>query len=196
MEVIGRMETGIRLQKICRAAALLLCGIVVIVVVRGFAGGYFSSAEAFSEYIKGYGVVGPIVLILIQMLQVVVPVVPGMLGCAAGAVLYGCVGGFLCNYIGISAGSILAFWFARHYGTEFVKRIIGEKCYKKYAGWLQNKKWYTCIFALMILLPLAPDDILCYLTGLTHMSSRKFVGIILTMKPWLILAYSVVFAAL
>ncbi|MBO5278808.1 MAG: TVP38/TMEM64 family protein [Lachnospiraceae bacterium] len=145
---------------------------------------------------KGYGIMGPLVLTLIQMLQVVVPIVPGMLGCAAGAALYGCVGGFLCNYIGISAGSILAFWLGRRYGTEFVKRVTGEKCYEKYAGWIQKQKAYTWVFALMILLPLAPDDVFCYLTGLTRMSARKFVGIILGMKPWLILAYSVVFAAL
>ena len=190
------MEAGIRLQKVLKAAALLLCGVVIIIIIRGFAEGYFTSAEAFSEYMKGYGIMGPLVLTLIQMLQVVVPIVPGMLGCAAGAALYGCVGGFLCNYIGISAGSILAFWLGRRYGTEFVKRVTGEKCYEKYAGWIQKQKAYTWVFALMILLPLAPDDVFCYLTGLTRMSARKFVGIILGMKPWLILAYSVVFAAL
>lgn len=190
------MEEGIRLRKIFTVTALLLCSIVIIVMIKGCVDGCFSSPEAFVEYIGSYGTMGPVVLTLIQMFQVVVPVVPGMVGCAAGAILYGCMGGFWCNYIGISAGSILAFWLARKYGLEFVKKVTGEKTYDKYAGWIQKKKSYTWIFALMILLPLAPDDFFCYFTGLTRMSSKKFILIILTMKPWLIMVYSMVFSGI
>ncbi len=148
------------------------------------------------QYIASYGIMGPVVLTLIQMFQVVVPVVPGMVGCAAGAILYGSIGGFLCNYIGISAGSILAYWLAKKYGAEFVKKVTGEKAYNKYTSWIQKQKSYTWIFALMILLPLAPDDFFCYFTGLTQMSPKKFTLIILSMKPWLIMVYSLVFAGI
>lgn len=190
------MEEGIRLRKGFTIAILLLCSIVAVVIIRGFMDGRFASVEAFTDYIDSYGLMGPVVLTFIQMFQVVVPVVPGMAGCAAGAVLFGSIGGFLCNYIGISAGSILAFWLARRYGSEFVKKVTGEKNYDKYTGWIQNRKYYTWIFALMILLPLAPDDFFCYFTGLTRMSAKKFILIILTMKPWLILIYSLVFAGI
>lgn len=190
------MEEGLRLRRAFTAAALLLCGIVIVVIVRGYTEGCFSSPAAFMDYIDGYGIMGPVVLTMIQMFQVVVPVVPGMVGCAAGAILYGCIGGFLCNYIGISAGSILAFWLARKYGVEFVIKVTGEKAYHKYAGWVQKQKSYTWIFALMILLPLAPDDFFCYFTGLTKMSSKKFILIILAMKPWLIMIYSLVFSGI
>ncbi len=190
------MEEGIRLRKGFTIAVLLLCSIVAVVIIRGFMDGRFASVEAFTDYIDSYGLMGPVVLTFIQMFQVVVPVVPGMAGCAAGAVLFGSIGGFLCNYIGISAGSILAFWLARRYGSEFVKKVTGEKNYDKYTGWIQKRKSYTWIFALMILLPLAPDDFFCYFTGLTRMSAKKFILIILTMKPWLILIYSLVFAGM
>lgn len=190
------MEEGIRLRKGFTIAVLLLCSIVAVVIIRGFMDGRFASVEAFTDYIDSYGLMGPVVLTFIQMFQVVVPVVPGMVGCAAGAVLFGSIGGFLCNYIGISAGSILAFWLARRYGSEFVKKVTGEKNYDKYTGWIQKRKSYTWIFALMILLPLAPDDFFCYFTGLTRMSAKKFILIILTMKPWLILIYSLVFAGI
>ncbi|WP_225353487.1 VTT domain-containing protein [Lacticaseibacillus thailandensis] len=43
---------------------------------------------------------------------------------------------------------------------------------------------------MAILLPVAPDDFLCMLAGLTKMSLRKFVWIIVLCKPWTILAYS------
>ena len=190
------MEEGIRLRKVFTALALLLCIIVIIVMIKGWFDGCYASPEAFVQYIASYGIMGPVVLTLIQMFQVVVPVVPGMVGCAAGAILYGSIGGFLCNYIGISAGSILAYWLAKKYGAEFVKKVTGEKAYNKYTSWIQKQKSYTWIFALMILLPLAPDDFFCYFTGLTQMSPKKFTLIILSMKPWLIMVYSLVFAGI
>ena len=46
------------------------------------------------------------------------------------------------------------------------------------------------------LLPLAPDDFLCYFSGLTGMSAKRFTWIIVLGKPWCILAYSLFFAYL
>ena len=42
----------------------------------------------------------------------------------------------------------------------------------------------------------SPDDFLCYFSGLTHLSYKKFIIILLTSKPWTILAYSLVFGYL
>ena len=47
-------------------------------------------------------------------------------------------------------------------------------------------KW----FAVCIFLPFAPDDLLCYLAGLTRMSYRKFMLIILLGKPFGVTMYS------
>lgn len=47
-------------------------------------------------------------------------------------------------------------------------------------------KW----FALAIFFPAAPDDLLCFLAGVTSMSFKKFLIIILLGKPLSIAAYS------
>lgn len=189
-------EAGLKLRKWMTAAAIMLCAAAIVVISKGYFDGKYQSVETFGQYIKSYGLWGPIVLTIIQLFQVVVPVVPGMVGCAAGAMLFGGVGGFLINYIGISAGSIVAFWLGRKYGTSFVKKVVGEEKYEKYVGWIMKHKSYTVIFALMILLPLAPDDFFCYFSGLTKMSLKKFTWIILSMKPWCILFYSVIFSGI
>ena len=46
---------------------------------------------------------------------------------------------------------------------------------------------------LATLLPLFPDDFLCYFSGLIKMNWKKFVWIIILGKPWCILGYSIVF---
>ncbi|MCI9143367.1 MAG: TVP38/TMEM64 family protein, partial [Lachnospiraceae bacterium] len=46
-----------------------------------------------------------------------------------------------------------------------------------------------------MVLPLFPDDYFCYFTGITKMSTRKFVTIIVLGKPWCILAYCLMTSA-
>ena len=62
----------------------------------------FDSVESLQNYMKSFGIAAPLFLTIFQAVQVVVPVLPGYLGCAAGAVAFGSMMGFLCNYIGIS----------------------------------------------------------------------------------------------
>jgi uncharacterized membrane protein YdjX (TVP38/TMEM64 family) len=180
-----------RVKRLLMASLGVLLILAALFLLKGLGEGHFSSAERLRTYIGTFGLFGPVVLTLIQMLQVVLPVLPGFLGCVVGAGLFGTTGGFLCNYIGISAGSLIAFLLARHLGMPFVRQVVSQEQYDRYVGWLAGKRYYTLVLGLAILLPLAPDDFLCYFSGLTGMSFRKFTWIILLAKPWCILAYSV-----
>ncbi len=123
----------------------------------------------------------------------VVPVLPGYLGCAAGAVAFGSTTGFLCNYIGISLGSIMAYFLARKYGMEIVLAMFPKKQYDKWSVRIEKSKAYDVFLFVATLLPLFPDDFLCYFSGLIKMNWKKFVWIIILGKPWCILGYSIVF---
>lgn len=183
------------LKRISAALIILFCVAVTVVLLKAYFEGKFDSTESLRKYIEGYGIFAPVVLTLIQAAQVVIPVLPGFLGCAVGAVMFGSVGGFLCNYIGISGGSIIAFLLARRYGTAIVKGMFSEEKYEKWSNFAAKSKSYTVILFAGMVLPLFPDDFFCYFTGLTKMSVKKFVIIIVLGKPWCILAYSIFFAA-
>ncbi|MGN0334487.1 MAG: TVP38/TMEM64 family protein [Lachnospiraceae bacterium] len=160
---------------------------------KGYLDGHFNSVQSLRDYIGTFGILGPIILILIQMLQVILPVLPGFLGCAVGAGMFGIFGGFCCNYIGISAGSVIAFLLAKKFGSRLVQLMIPTEKYDSFIQWINTKKSYTVILFLSILLPLAPDDFLCYFSGLTEMSTKKFIWCIILAKPWCILFYSIMF---
>ena len=128
--------------------------------------------------------------LLIQIVQVVIPILPGAIGCLGGVLIFGPVWGFVYNYIGISIGSVLAFLLSRQYGRPFVRNMIGEKNYDKYIGWLSKGNGFDKAFAVAIFLPVAPDDLLCYIAGLTRMTLKKFTAIIILGKPGSILLYS------
>ena len=192
--MIAAKENGIK--NIAAGALIFLLMLSAIFMIKGLAGGDFDSVESMREYINGFGVFGPLVLAMIQALQVVLPVLPGFLGCIVGAMIFGAAGGFFINYIGISAGSLAAYWLARQYGVGLVKKMISLEKYDKLVCWVNTKKNYSVILFFAILLPLAPDDFFCYFSGLTSMDGRKYTLIVLAAKPWCILFYSLFFSYL
>jgi len=176
--------------KVISISAFIVLGLLFIKKI--FASNILS-IEDFQIFMKSFGSAGPIVLTLIQALQVVIPVLPGYLGCAVGAISYGTVTGFICNYIGISVGSIIAFYLADRYGMQLVIDMFFESQYKKWVNKIEGKKSYDAFLFVATLLPLFPDDFLCYFSGLIKMNRKRFVWIILLGKPWCILAYSIAF---
>ena len=191
------VEGRTRRQMLLHGASLLLAAFMLcfaVILVKAYFDGQFNSVETLQSYIQRYGVFGPGFLVAFQILQVIIPVLPGAVGCAAGSILFGPAMGFWCNYFGISAGSIIAFFLARKFGMPLLMDIFPSGKYKKWARWASRSKSYTVFLFLAMLLPLFPDDYFCYLTGVSRMTARKFAWIIILGKPWCILAYSLGFS--
>lgn len=159
--------------------------------IAGYQRGIFDSVDAFQNFINSTGLLGPLIFIFIQIIQIVIPMLPGFVTCIAGAVVFGPAAGFFYSYIGVCIGSIMAFYIARKYGIIIVQKIISEEKYNKYMSWLEKGRKFDILFALAILLPTAPDDVLCFIAGLTKMTWKKFIVIILLGKPFVIALYSI-----
>ncbi len=176
-----------------QAGAIIVFVIAAFLLAKQFFNQKFTSVEDLQIYMKGFGVAAPLILTLFQAFQVVIPVLPGYLGCVAGAVAFGSTIGFLCNYIGISMGSIIAYFLARKFGLDIVLAMFSEKQYNKWSNKLVTSKSFERFLFIATLLPLFPDDFLCYFSGLIKMNSKKFIWIIILGKPWCILVYSILF---
>lgn len=166
----------------------------ILFAVYGYYTGIFESRNTLVAFFGGLGIWAPILFVFLQALQVIIPVLPGFVTCIAGAIVFGPVAGFFYSYIGVCIGSAMAFYLARKHGTSLVKKLISEKTYDKYIGWLERGKKFDVFFLLAIFLPAAPDDILCFIAGLTKMNWQKFTLIILAGKPFVIALYSLVTA--
>jgi len=152
--------------------------------------GVFDDLDSFQTYLQAAGLIGPLLFILVQIIQVVIPIIPGGISTAVGVLLFGPWWGFVYNYVGISLGSFINFWLARRYGKPFILHIISEATYDKYIGYTKNQQKFDWFFAIAIVMPVAPDDVLCLLAGLTKMSWQKYFWIIVLGKPVTIAAYS------
>lgn len=176
-------------KNIFNIISVLMLVIFTILGYLGYRAGLFNSLDSFRAYILSKGKIAPLFFMLIQVVQIVLPVIPGGLTTVFGVIIFGAFWGFIYNYISICIGSILVFFISRNFGKSIVIRIFGKDTFEKYHHKI-NDKSYEKFFALAILFPVAPDDFLCYLSGLTDMSFKKFASIIFLFKGPSIFLYS------
>lgn len=150
----------------------------------------FYSESALQGFFFRFGGWAPLLFIVFQAVQVIIPVIPGGLGCLGGVLIFGPVMGFVYNYVGICIGSIAAFLLAKRYGTPIVQSLFPPKLYRKYMSWTEKNKNFDKLFTIAIFMPVAPDDFLCYLAGTTKMTLQKFTAVIIFGKPMAIALYS------
>lgn len=171
---------------ILTAAGLAACAVFFI---YGMKNGLFASEEAMAQFLSGFGIWGPLAFVGLQVVQVVIPIMPGGISCLVGVLLFGPVWGFVYNYVGICIGSALAFQIARKFGMPAVERAAGSQKLGRYLKWVDNGV-FDRLFAAAIFFPAAPDDLLCFLAGVTRMQFGRFLLIILLGKPFSIALYS------
>ncbi|CCK85157.1 Putative uncharacterized protein [Lactobacillus equicursoris DSM 19284 = JCM 14600 = CIP 110162] len=177
-------------RKLINRLTIVSTIIIILLCIYWYNLGIFSSQAAMEAYLADKQIMGPVIFILIQIVQVVIPIIPGGVSLLAGVVFFGAVPGFIYNYIGIVVGSLINFFLARYYGKSFILHIVSEESLEKYTKWTKNQKKFNWFFAICILAPVAPDDLLCLLAGLTEMKPWTYFWIIVLCKPWTIAAYS------
>ncbi len=158
---------------------LLLSGAIIAVVVLAvfFLMKHFGltelTREQLGDYIKSFGVIGPIIFIVVTFLQVTFIPLPGAVTILAGNYVFGAFWSFVYSYIGMMLGSMLAFWLGRKIGRPFVNWVAGDE--KKVDVWLKRLKGReNVLLFFMFFLPVFPDDILCAVAGILPISGIGF----------------------
>lgn len=157
----------------------------------GFQNQVFTSEVALRNLLDSFGFFAPIVFIGIQIIQTVVPIIPGALTIPMGVVIFGMGNGFWLNFIGILIGSVINFLLAKKYGRPLVELLVDRKHYEKYISWLDNEKRFERLFIFGMFFPISPDDILCYIAGLSNLSFSRYLVILTLGKPIPLMIYSV-----
>ena len=170
-----------RARIILVAIVLLLCGAGGWFLYRS---GFFAltSAEELQNYISRFAPYSHLCFFLVQFLSVVLAPIPSNLSAAAGGVLFGTWPAFFLTFGAVAAGSMLVFWLARTLGRDFADRVVSRRLSEQYLDIIHAKA--TVFLLLAFLFPFFPDDILCILAGLTRISWKHFLVIVLLTRPW------------
>ncbi|MGT2887257.1 TVP38/TMEM64 family protein [Streptococcus didelphis] len=154
--------------------------------------GIFNNQNVLKEVINSYKFWGPFIFIIVQIFQIVFPVIPGGITTVFGFLIFGPIRGFLFNYIGILIGSYLLFILVRIYGKKFILLFVDKKTFYRYEKKLETPG-YEKLFILCMISPISPADIMVMITGLTNMSVKRFMTIMVLAKPISIIGYSYLF---
>ena len=152
-------------------AAILLTGCFVL-QATGFLE-RIDSVEDLRAFIDSRGSFwAPIIFIVLQAMQVFLLPLPGVLTVGAGVLLFGAWETCLYSYIGILLGSVVAFAVGRVVGYRAAAWLVGKESLDK---WLQKVKGKDRrLLTVMFILPIFPDDILCFVAGLSTMTWKYF----------------------
>jgi uncharacterized membrane protein YdjX (TVP38/TMEM64 family) len=86
--------------------------------------------------------------------------------------LYGFWGGFLLSWLSLVAGGELAFVLARRYGRAFAEKWIAPNILARWDRAAQGQG--VSFFTVSLVMPLMPNDAMCYVAGLGKISHRRF----------------------
>jgi uncharacterized membrane protein YdjX (TVP38/TMEM64 family) len=118
------------------------------------------------------GIWGPVILSILFVLQVFLAFIPGQTLMVACGFLYGFSGGFLLSWLSLVAGGEIAFVLARRYGRSFAEKWISPNVL---ARWDQSAQGQGIgFYAIALVMPLVPNDAMCYVAGLGRISHRHF----------------------
>jgi uncharacterized membrane protein YdjX (TVP38/TMEM64 family) len=131
--------------------------------------------ERLQGFLKSLGPLSFIGFIILQSLQVIAAPVPGEVTGLIGGFLYGPFWGVIISTIGLTLGSWIAFFLSKTFGRPFVDKFVSRKTLDKY-DYLLHHKGAFLVF-ILFLIPGFPKDILCYILGLGHLSTREFLAI-------------------
>ncbi|BBC56711.1 MAG: TVP38/TMEM64 family protein [Streptococcus mutans] len=179
----------ILMQKIIQALGILALIVSVILVIWFYKLGILNDSNALKDLVHHHKVLGPLIFILVQIFQIVFPVIPGGVTTVAGFLIFGTWLGFILNYIGIIIGSVLLFLLVKWLGRKFILLFMKEDTFYKYEAKLESDT-YEKLFIFCMLSPVSPADIMVMITGLTSMSLKRFTAIMVITKPLSIICYS------
>lgn len=173
------------MEKISRILLTMFVVCCVLAIWFLSKSGFFqamSSQETMQAYIQQWTPYSHLVFFLIQLCSVVMAPIPSNVTAMAGGVLFGGWMSFSLTYLAVVLGSMLVFWLGRQLGRRRISRWIGKIHMEIYMGYVEKKAGVFLLLAF--LLPFFPDDILCILAGLTAISYRWFLLLVLLARPW------------
>jgi uncharacterized membrane protein YdjX (TVP38/TMEM64 family) len=111
--------------------------------------------------------------LLVQIMQVLLAPIPGQLMGVMGGMLFGFWHGILLTMTGLTIGSWLAMGLSRWAGEHLVRRFVPPAVMVGFDGVVQRSRLVD--FLVIFLLPVLPDDAICFMAGLTRLRLRDLL---------------------
>ncbi len=186
----GKKRKSVRRLTICAFAGMIegmgrirgrtiaILGLLALVVAalviwhRPFLS-FFADRARVQGFVMRFGPWAPLAAILLHIAQVLLAPIPGQVIDAANGYLFGAAWGTVYSLVGVLVGSSLAMALTRRFGRPWAERLIKKETLERLDGYSQRRG--ALFFFLIFLFPFLPDDVACFLAGLTPLPLAELV---------------------
>lgn len=137
--------------------------------------------QQFQAWVDRSGIWGRLLFVGMVYLQVIVALIPGEPLELAGGYAFGALEGTLLSMAGIVLGSWTIFSLVRRLGPKFVEVFFPEKEMKRLA-FLKNPKKAKVLAFILMTIPGTPKDLLSYFAGLTPLTLKQWLSIVVVAR--------------
>lgn len=134
---------------------------------------FFGDPEGVAAWIDDAGPLAPLVFIAIQIAQVFAAPIPGQVTGFVGGFLFGGALGAIYATIGGTLGCTLVFILSRRLGRPFVERFVKPKPLARFDYIIDHNG--VLVLLVIFLVPIFPDDLICYIAGLTRIPLHRLI---------------------
>ena len=128
--------------------------------------------ERIRTWVQRFGILGPIVLILVMAVQIFLLFIPNLLLFVIAIMVYGPIWGTLISLIGVTASSSLGYYIGNKLGPRAIDRFVSQKAQDKVAFFVRR---YGTKAIFVFRLSSLSSDALGFVAGILEMSYKKFV---------------------
>ena len=155
----------------------------------GYTSGLLSDPSRMQAFFRQLGPAAPIIFMLYQVIQVVIPLIPGGFSVGIGMLMFGLVWGLILNVVPIIAGSMINFYLSKRYGWSVIKSVVSDSELSTAKSWTKiDKQKFSQIWVIKLLERIMPTSVfqkfLDWLTSDEHFyESLVFITMLLPGFP-------------
>jgi len=169
-------KTKLQIILVALAVFVLTALIVADVIFDGPITTLLTSKDRIVGFIASLGILAPIVFILLSIIETVIAPIPGQIIGLAGGFVFGWWGLAL-NFVATAIGCFIVFYLSRRFGRPLAEKMIKKSSLDKFDDLTREKG--SLVFFLIFLIPGLPNDIICYIAGLTEIPIKRLMLLVL-----------------
>jgi uncharacterized membrane protein YdjX (TVP38/TMEM64 family) len=128
--------------------------------------------DRIQQWVKRFGLLGPIVLVFAMTIQMFLLIVPNILLFMISIICYGPVWGTFISLIGVAASSSLGYFIGKKLGPKAIDRFVSQNTQSKIGVFIE--RYGVKAIAIMRLSSLS-SDALGFVAGILEMNYKKYI---------------------
>jgi uncharacterized membrane protein YdjX (TVP38/TMEM64 family) len=130
--------------------------------------------QRITEYVERFGFWGPIVIILVMIVQMFLIIIPSWLLMIITILAYGKWWGTLLSIFAVFVASSKGFWIGRGLSKTTLYKFVGEKTEKKLEKAVENYGMGAVL--VFRLAPFLSNDAISFVAGMLQMNYLRFIA--------------------